>query len=76
MKRKIVSFLKKEPVKRAVRTFGQAATGYIITNLCVVDFSSGKDVAKSALIGLGVSAVAAGLSAVMNLQSHAKEEEV
>ena len=62
------SFLKKEPVKRAVRTFGQAAAGYIIANLAVVDFSSGKDVAKSALIGLGVSALAAGLSAVMNLQ--------
>lgn len=75
MKSKIVSFLKKEPVKRAVRTFGQAAVGYIIANLALVDLTSGKDVAKSALIGLGVSAVAAGLSAVMNLQSPAKTEE-
>lgn len=66
------TFLKKEPVKRAIRTFGQAAVGYIIANIAVVDFSSGKDVAKSALIGLGVSAVAAGISAVMNLQ---KKEE-
>ena len=63
----------KETAKRMARTFGQAAVGYIIANLAVVDFSSGRDVAKSALIGLGVSAVAAGLSAVMNLQ---KAEEV
>ena len=63
----------KEKAKRMARTFGQAAVGYIIANLAVVDFSSGRDVAKSALIGLGVSAVAAGLSAVMNLQ---KAEEV
>ena len=63
----------KEPAKRMARTFGQAAVGYIIANLAVVDFSSGRDVAKSALIGLCVSAVAAGLSAVMNLQ---KKEEV
>lgn len=65
----------KETFKRMARTFGQAAAGYIIANLCVIDLSSGKDVAKSALIGLGVSAVAAGLSAVMNLQSPAKAEE-
>ena len=70
------TFLKKEPVKRAIRTFGQAAVGYIIANLAVVDFSSGRDVAKSALIGLCVSALAAGLSAIMNLQSPAKEGEV
>ena len=63
----------KETAKRMLRTFGQAAVGYIIANLAVVDFSSGKDIAKSALIGLCVSALAAGLSAVMNLQ---KKEEV
>ncbi len=62
----------KETAKRAVRTFGQAAVGYIVANLAFVDFSSGKEVAKSALIGLCMSALAAGLSAVMNLQ---KKEE-
>ena len=75
MKMKLISFFKKEPVKRAVRTFGQAAVGYILANIAFIDLSSGKDVAKPALIGLGVSAVAAGLSAVMNLQSPAKTEE-
>lgn len=73
MKRKIVSFLKKEPVKRAVRTFGQTAAGYIIVNIASINFTGDRDVAKSTLIGLGVSAIAAGLSAVMNLQ---KKEEV
>ena len=68
MKRKFT----KETAKRMVRTFGQAAVGYIVANIAIVDFSNGKDVAKSALIGLGVSACAAGLSAVMNLK---KKEE-
>ncbi|MDE6506399.1 MAG: hypothetical protein K2K71_03995 [Eubacterium sp.] len=63
----------KETAKRMLRTFGQAAAGYIIANLAFVDLTGGKDVAKSALIGLTVSAVAAGLSAMMNLQK--KEEE-
>lgn len=65
----------KETFKRVMRTFLQAAVAYIVANLTLVDFSSGKDVAKSALIGLVVSAGAAGMAAVMNLQSPAKAEE-
>lgn len=64
----------KETAKRMVRTFLQAVIGYIVANLAIVDFSSGKDVAKSALVGLIVSAIAAGLSAVMNLQSPANDD--
>ena len=63
-----------ETTKRALKTFLQAAVGYIAVNLAVVDFSEGKDIVKSALIGLCISAVAAGLSAVMNLQSLAETE--
>ena len=62
----------KETAKRMLRTFLQAAVGYIFANIAFVDLTSGKEVAKSALIGLCVSAVAAGLSAVMNLK---KKEE-
>ena len=62
-----------ETFKRMLRTFIQAVIGYIVANLAIVDYSSGRDVAISALIGLCVSAFAAGLSAVMNLQ---KKEEV
>lgn len=64
MKRKFT----KETLKRAGRTFLQTAAAYIAANLCVVDFSAGKDVLLSALLGLCVSAGAAGLAAVMNLE--------
>ncbi len=61
-------------VKRAVRTFLQTALGYIAVNMIVVDFSADKAVLKSALVGLGVSALSAGLSAVMNLEKKEKCE--
>ncbi|MDD6689223.1 MAG: hypothetical protein PUE56_04335 [Clostridium sp.] len=57
----------KETARRAARTFCQAAIGYISVNLIMVDFSCDKDVAKSAIIGLLVSAISAGVAAVMNL---------
>lgn len=65
----------KETARRMARTFLQAAIAYMAVNLVAVDFSSGKEVAKSALIGLFVSALSAGLAAVMNLQSNANAEE-
>ena len=58
----------KESARKAFRTFIQAAAGYAVINLPLVDFSSGKEVAKSGLIGLAVAATAAGLAAVMNLE--------
>lgn len=64
----------KETLKRAGRTFIQAAIAYIGVNIAVVDFSSGKDVVKTSLIGLGVSAVAAGIAAVMNLEKSTYKE--
>lgn len=63
----------KETWRRALRTFLQAALAYIAVNLAAVDFNSGKEAARSALIGLAVSALAAGLSAAMNLEK--KEPE-
>lgn len=64
----------KETAKRAVRTFLQAAVAYIAVNLVAVDFTGGKEAVKSALIGLGISALSAAFAAVMNLQSTAKTE--
>ena len=61
-------FLKKNCVRRALRTFLQTAIGYLAVNIAVVDFSADKAALKSCLIGLGVSAVSAGISAVMNLK--------
>lgn len=58
----------KETWRRALRTFIQAAVSYIAVNLCVVDFASESDVLSSALIGLGASALAAGIAAVMNME--------
>lgn len=62
----------KETATRALRTFIQAVIAYIAVNLVAVDFTSGKDIVRSALIGLGVSAVSAGLAAVMNLEGEEK----
>lgn len=61
-------FLKKNCVRRAIRTFFQTAIGYLAVNVAVVDFSADKAALKSCLVGLGVSAVSAGVSAVMNLK--------
>ena len=48
-------------MKRALRTFVQTAVGYISVNIVATDLT-----AKSAVIGLIVSAVSAGVAAVMN----------
>ncbi|MGN1480299.1 hypothetical protein [Porcipelethomonas sp.] len=48
-------------IKRSLRTFVQTAVGYIAVNIAATDLT-----VKSAVLGLAVSAVAAGLAAVMN----------
>ncbi len=58
-----MNILKKTYVKRALRTFLQTAVGYIAVNIATTDLN-----VKSAVIGLAVSAVAAGVAAVMNLK--------
>lgn len=57
----------KEWARRAIRTFVQSALGYLIVAVPAVDFAAENSVIKSALIGIGVSAVAAGIAAVMNI---------
>ncbi len=65
----------KNCLKRALRTFLQTAVGYVVTNLAMyfgdLDFSN-EDLFKKAVSGLVISAVAAGLSAVMNLEKKAE----
>ena len=41
---------------------------YSAVNIVAIDFSASKQVLKTALVGLGVSAVSAGIAAVMNLE--------
>ena len=53
-------------IKRAVRTFVQTAVGYIAVNIVAVDWSADRSVIKAAVVGVGVSAIAAGMAAVMN----------
>lgn len=55
-------FFKREPVKRALRTFIQAAAGFVVVNAVSLDFS-----AKNAVKGFIISAIAAGIAAVMNI---------
>ncbi len=59
----------KEMIMRTVRTFFEAAIGYIAANIAVafVDGNTGTSVAKTALVGLLVSSVAAGIAAVLNM---------
>ena len=49
--------------KRSLRTFLQTAVGYIAVNIAATDLT-----VYSAVLGLAVSAVSAGLAAVMNLK--------
>ncbi len=71
---KLKNYFTKPCLKRALRTFLQTAIGYAVTNVSLyvggVDFADG-DVLKNALIGLAVSAVSAGASAVMNIKEGA-----
>jgi hypothetical protein len=72
MKKKIT----KESLRRAFRTFLQTAIAYIAVNISVVDFTAGNDVVKSALMGLIVSAIAAGIAAIMNMEPKELEATV
>ena len=63
----------KEWLYRALRTFGQAALGYMAANLLATVTESGDgSILGKALLGLFAASVAAGLAAVMN--RHGKEE--
>ena len=65
----------KNTLKRAGRTFIQTAISYVAVNLVAIDFTTSKEAIKSALIGLLVSAIAAGISAAMNLEKNNESED-
>ncbi len=64
----------KETFNRMIRTFIQTAVSYIAVHIATVDFSESKNLLRAALTGIGVSAAAAGLSAVMNLEKKQIDE--
>lgn len=58
----------KETLRRAARTFIQAAIGYVVVSVpTVITADMEFNAFKTALFGLGISAVSAGIAAVMNL---------
>ena len=60
----------KETIRRALRTFVQTAIGYIVTNIAILSDPvtlQNTDIFKTTIIGLIISAISAGLAAVMNL---------
>ena len=61
----------KEMIVRALRTFGQAAIGYLAANLCLIKWDDGGAWKTTALTVI-TAAVACGLAALMNLP---KDEE-
>lgn len=58
----------KTTLKRAGRTFIQSALAYITVNVMYINFTDDKVSVKSAVTGLFIAAVSAGISAVMNLE--------
>ena len=58
----------KTTLKRAGRTFIQSALAYITVNVMYINFTDDTVSVKSAVTGLLIAAVSAGISAVMNLE--------
>ena len=58
----------KNTIMRALRTFFQSAIAYVTVNIMYINFTDDKATVKSAVTGLLVAAVSAGISAVMNLE--------
>lgn len=75
MKEKIKTFfntigITPDTVERAVKTFVQAFLAYIVTAMAAGDFINAQ-LSQKALTGVLISAIAAGLSAVMNMIKNA-----
>ena len=60
--------IKREPVRRALRTFIQAACGYVVVNIATLDMD-----VKSSVRGFIAATLAAGIAAVMNLEGNSNE---
>lgn len=64
----------KETLLRAGRTFLQSALAYITVNAVYINLTGNKASDKSAIIGLLVSAVSAGIAAAMNLEKRTNND--
>lgn len=60
--------LTKNTIIRSLRTFVQAFLAYLVVNATMIDYTLGYSAIKMTIIGLVVSAVSAGIAALMNLE--------
>lgn len=58
----------KESLKRVFKTFIQALVAFLVVSLPTVDFTVGNEALKATLLSVLASGIAAGLSAVMNIE--------
>lgn len=63
-------FFKSEAFRRGMRTFVQAAAGYVVIHVMDVDFS-----VKDAVMGFIAASIAAGIAAAMNMDSDKPDRE-
>jgi hypothetical protein len=63
---KIKNVITKSWMKRAIRTFVQSAVGYILVAVPAIDWTANGSALKTSFIGIGMSAVSAGIAAIMN----------
>jgi hypothetical protein len=61
----------KETLRRALRTFLQAAVAYLAANAGHIALGGDPQLLERTLVGLAVSAIAAGAAALMNLPAAA-----
>lgn len=62
-KNKLLIFLKKTKVERAIKTFIEAFASYIAVNIMLVDISS-----KTAIYGLIAGAIGSAISVLLNIK--------
>lgn len=63
-KNKLLIFLKKTKVERAIKTFIEVFSSYIAVNIMTIDLTS-----KTALYGLIAGAIGSAISVVLNIKT-------
>ncbi|MBQ7475548.1 MAG: hypothetical protein IJS78_06480 [Clostridia bacterium] len=64
----------KNTVVRALRTFGQAAVGYIVANVALIRWDD-RGALRTTVMTVVTAAVACGLAALMNLPTEVKNDD-
>ncbi len=62
-------------IRRALRTALQAAVGYLVVAVPAVDWGADKAILRTTLVGIGVTAAAAAVAAVMNLDEDQEDKQ-